>query len=88
MRRYFCIIGVWAVCSVALTYARPAEPLPFATSFHWLRSCVWCDFGVVFVSVWIFMFDARAAKALKDGNHLTVDGAPGLRWVAAGALRT
>lgn len=34
------------------------------------------------------MFDARAAKALEGGNHLTVDGAPGLRLVANGALRT
>lgn len=34
------------------------------------------------------MFDARAAKALAAGNHLTVPGAPGLRLVATSALRT
>ncbi len=34
------------------------------------------------------MFDARAAKALGEGEHLTVDGAPGLRLVAAATVRT
>lgn len=34
------------------------------------------------------MFDARAAKALRDGDHLTVDGAPGLRLVATATGRT
>jgi integrase len=34
------------------------------------------------------MFDARAAKALQPGGHLTVDGAPGLRLVATASLRT
>lgn len=33
------------------------------------------------------LFDTRAAKALKAGDHLTVDGAPGLRLVASGAGR-
>lgn len=35
-----------------------------------------------------FMFDARAAKALKAGDLLTVEGAPGLRLVATDTLRT
>lgn len=34
------------------------------------------------------MFDARAAKALAVGDHLTVDGAPGLRLVATATRRT
>ncbi|WP_369820762.1 Arm DNA-binding domain-containing protein [Rhizobacter sp. Root1221] len=34
------------------------------------------------------MFDARAAKALGEGEHLTVDGAPGLRLVATASTRT
>lgn len=34
------------------------------------------------------MFDARAAKALLPGNHLTVEGAPGLRLTATQTLRT
>lgn len=34
------------------------------------------------------MFDARAAKALQAGHHLTVDGAPGLRLVATPSTRT
>jgi integrase len=34
------------------------------------------------------MFDARAAKALAAGDHLTVDGAPGLRLVRYGDART
>lgn len=34
------------------------------------------------------MFDARAAKALKPGEHLTVDEAPGLRLVATMLHRT
>jgi integrase len=34
------------------------------------------------------MFDARAAKALIPGNHLTVDGAPGLRLTATQDRRT
>lgn len=34
------------------------------------------------------MFDARAAKALKAGEHLTVPGAPGLRLVASASRRT
>jgi integrase len=34
------------------------------------------------------MFDARAAKALGPGDHLTVDGAPGLRLVATASRRT
>lgn len=34
------------------------------------------------------MFDARAAKALGEGDHLTVDGAPGLRLVATVQFRT
>ena len=34
------------------------------------------------------MFDARAAKALQAGDHLTVDQAPGLRLVAGQALKT
>lgn len=33
------------------------------------------------------MFDARAAKALQAGNHLTVDGAPGLRLEASASVR-
>ena len=34
------------------------------------------------------MFDARAAKALKAGDHITVDAAPGLRLVATETKRT
>ncbi len=34
------------------------------------------------------MFDARAARALRPGDHLTVDGAPGLRLVATETRRT
>lgn len=34
------------------------------------------------------MFDARRAKALEPGDHLTVDGAPGLRLVATASGRT
>jgi integrase len=34
------------------------------------------------------MWDARAAKALIAGDHLTVDGAPGLRLVATASRRT
>jgi integrase len=34
------------------------------------------------------MFDARAAKALGEGDHLTVDGAPGLRLTATATART
>jgi integrase len=34
------------------------------------------------------MFDPRTAKALKPGDHLTVDGAPGLRLVATASRRT
>lgn len=34
------------------------------------------------------MFDARAAKALAAGDHLTIDQAPGLRLVAAATVRT
>jgi integrase len=34
------------------------------------------------------MFDPRAAKALAPGDHLTVDGAPGLRLVASASRRT
>jgi integrase len=34
------------------------------------------------------MFDPRAAKALAPGDHLTVDGAPGLRLVASVSRRT
>lgn len=34
------------------------------------------------------MFDARAAKALEAGNHLTIDEAPGLRLVASESVRT
>lgn len=34
------------------------------------------------------MFDARAAKALEPGDHLTVDGTPGLRLVATETRRT
>lgn len=34
------------------------------------------------------MFDARAAKALGPGNHLTVEQAPGLRLVAGQKLKT
>lgn len=34
------------------------------------------------------MFDARAAKALKAGDHLTVPQAPGLRLVATQTLKT
>ncbi len=33
------------------------------------------------------MFDARAAKALKEGDHLTVGDAPGLRLVATASAR-
>lgn len=33
------------------------------------------------------MFDARAAKALKAGDHLTIDDAPGLRLVASETVR-
>lgn len=33
------------------------------------------------------MFDARAAKALGEGEHLTVEGAPGLRLVASASVR-
>lgn len=33
-------------------------------------------------------FDARAAKSLPPGDHLTVDGAPGLRLVATETRRT
>lgn len=34
------------------------------------------------------MFDARAARALAPGDHLTIDGAPGLRLVAAQTTRS
>lgn len=34
------------------------------------------------------MFDARAAKALAPGNHLTVEEAPGLRLIATETTRT
>ena len=34
------------------------------------------------------MFDARAAKALPPGGHLTVAGAPGLRLLATASTRT
>lgn len=34
------------------------------------------------------MFDARSAKALEPGAHLTIDGAPGLRLVATASFRT
>lgn len=34
------------------------------------------------------MFDARKAKALPAGDHLTVDGAPGLRLTATQTMRT
>lgn len=34
------------------------------------------------------MFDARAAKALGDGEHLTVAGAPGLRLLGTATART
>jgi integrase len=34
------------------------------------------------------MFDARAARALQPGGHLTVEGVPGLRLVATASLRT
>ena len=34
------------------------------------------------------MFDARAAKALAAGDHITVEGAPGLRLVATASKRT
>ncbi len=34
------------------------------------------------------MFDPRAARALAPGDHLTVDGAPGLRLVASASRRT
>ena len=33
-------------------------------------------------------FDARAAKLLKEGNHIVVDGCPGLRLVATKTRRT
>ena len=33
------------------------------------------------------MFDARAAKALREGDHLTVEEAPGLRLVASATVR-
>ena len=33
-------------------------------------------------------FDARAAKLLEPGQHLTIDGCPGLRLVATGSTRT
>jgi integrase len=33
-------------------------------------------------------FDARAAKLLQPGAHLTIDGCPGLRLVATAALRS
>lgn len=36
----------------------------------------------------MFSFDARAAKALKAGQHLTFEGAPGLRLVATTSTRT
>lgn len=36
----------------------------------------------------MFAFDARAAKALKAGQHLTFEGAPGLRLVATTSTRT
>jgi integrase len=36
----------------------------------------------------VFAFDARAAKALPAGGHLTFDGAPGLRLVATATRRT
>ena len=34
------------------------------------------------------MFDARAAKALTAGDHIAIDGAPGLRLVATASRRT
>jgi hypothetical protein len=34
------------------------------------------------------MFDARTAKALKAGEHITIKGAPGLRLVATDSRRT
>lgn len=34
------------------------------------------------------MLDARAAKSLSPGNHLTIDGAPGLRLVATHTRRS
>lgn len=36
----------------------------------------------------MFAFDARAAKALKAGDHITIDGAPGLRLEATATRRT
>ena len=33
-------------------------------------------------------FDARAAKLLKPGEHLAVDGCPGLRLLASATRRT
>lgn len=34
------------------------------------------------------MFDPRKAKALAPGDHLPIDGAPGLRLVATASKRT